>query len=209
MYQLYYSPRACSLSVHAVLEEIGVPFEAIRVDFSKNEQSSTSYRAINPKGKVPVLVHDNFVLSEVPAILNYLMEMHPECSLQVQNDTQEKYRINEWLQYLNGTVHPAFTRVFRSERFCMVEQHVDDIRATALKDIKSFFDFLNQQLSKTAYISGSEVRLPDFYLYVLLNWWMAIEGSLSTYPQLEIHFEHMQKRPSVQRAIETERVKVN
>lgn len=205
MYQLYYSPHACSLSVHAVLEEIGAPFEAIKIDFSKREQYSEAYKTINPKGKVPVLVHGDFVLSEAPAILNYLMELHPESELQVQNDTQQKYRINEWLHYLNGTVHQGFTRIFRTKRFSTDTENIEGIKEAAINDIKSHLVFLNSQLGKTTYISGENIRLPDFYLLVILNWWKGFEGNLTDYPNLERHRELMNSRPSVQRAMERER----
>src|SRR5438128_1914159 len=76
MYQLYFSPGSCSLVIHCLLEEMGVPFEARRIDLEAREHHGEAYRRINPKGKVPALVTPDGVLTECAALIEHLCDRH-------------------------------------------------------------------------------------------------------------------------------------
>jgi len=100
--KLYYKPGACSLASHIVLEEIGKPYEAEAVDLqAKRTASGQDYWGINPKGYVPaLLLDDGFLLTEGPAILQFLADQSPEKQLAPANGTRERYVLQGWLTYI-------------------------------------------------------------------------------------------------------------
>src|SRR5262252_8715208 len=107
MYTLYYAPRTCALASHIALEQSGAPYEAVRVDFAANQQRSPEYLRINPKGRVPALATPHGVLTENPAILQFLAQRHPEAGLAPLDDPYALATMNAFASYLCATVHVA------------------------------------------------------------------------------------------------------
>ena len=117
MTKLYYSPRACSLAPHIVLEELGIPYELKQVNFSAGEQLTPEYLKINPRARVPALETEGEVLTEVGAILTYLADRHPEHGLVPEPGTLLRGRCHEWLSFLGSSVHIGYAQLWRPERF--------------------------------------------------------------------------------------------
>ncbi|HSM53765.1 MAG TPA: glutathione S-transferase N-terminal domain-containing protein, partial [Erythrobacter sp.] len=110
MRKLYYSPGACSLAAHIALEELGSPFEAIRVAIREGAHQSPDYLALNPHGRVPTLVEDGFVLTEAPAILHYLGHLDGQAQMLDLDDHQALGRTAQLLNFFSSTMHVAFAQ---------------------------------------------------------------------------------------------------
>lgn len=116
MMRLYYSPEACSLAAHIALEETGAPFEPVRIALADGEQRLPAYLAINPKGRVPALVDDGFVVTEMPAVLLYIARRFPQARLW-PDDARSEARCAEWLAWCASGLHETFGHLRRPERF--------------------------------------------------------------------------------------------
>ena len=115
--KLYYSPGACSLSPHIALREAGLPFELVKKELhSKTLEDGSDFRAINPKGYVPVLAFDDGqLLTEGPAIVQYIADRVPDKKLAPPADTMERYRLQEWLNYITSELHKTFSPLFNKK----------------------------------------------------------------------------------------------
>src|SRR5947209_12516828 len=113
--KLFYSPGACSLSPHIVCREAGLPLELVKVDLkAKKYDAGGDFLKINSKGYVPALqLDDGAVLTEGPAIVQYLADRKPDSGLAPKNGTLERYRLQEWLNFLTTEIHKAFSPLFR------------------------------------------------------------------------------------------------
>src|SRR5215470_2124788 len=125
---LYYSPGSCSLAAHIVLNEIGQPFELRKFATAERANYSPEYLAINPKGRIPSLQIDGFVLTEVPAILAYLGRRFPGAGLYPADGAEAEARCLELLAWSSSTVHVAFAQIFRPERFVANEQNYPPVK---------------------------------------------------------------------------------
>ena len=115
--KLYFAPGACSLSPHIALAESGLAFDTEKVDLkAKTTKSGKNYRDINPKGSVPALQLDNGeVLTEGPAIVQYIADQKPEAKLAPPTGTLERYRLQEWLNYISSELHKSFSPLFKPD----------------------------------------------------------------------------------------------
>jgi glutathione S-transferase len=128
--KLYYSPGACSLAPHLVLEEVGAVFEPVLISTAKGEQRTPEYLAINPKGRVPALADGGFVVTENPAILRYIARKFPDAGLW-PDDPHEEARCAEWLAWMSSTIHPTYAHVRRPERYATSDDAKADVIETA------------------------------------------------------------------------------
>ena len=205
--KLYYFPGACSLGIDVLLEEIGAPFEPILVDFKKSEQRSPEYLAINPKGKVPLLVRDNGnPLTEWPAIALYLARRHPEAVLLPANPEDEADALS-LIEYIVSTVHmQAFARIFRSERFTPNEADYPAVSAQGKQMFLDGLALIDRQLEGREYVAGGRFSIADAAVLFVSFW--AARGEFPMGPNLAAHFARMKQRGSVQRAFNREGLKL-
>ena len=112
--KLYLKPGACSLSPHIVLEESGLKYDTVSVDLkTKRTAGDDDYFAVNPKGQVPALELDSGeILTEGPAIVQYIADLVPEKKLAPANGTIERYRLQSWLNFISTELHKSFTPFF-------------------------------------------------------------------------------------------------
>src|ERR1044072_3708593 len=99
MLTLYFAPGASSMAVHIALHEIGVPFETRPMSFKNNDMRAAKFLALNPEGKVPVLLIDGRPLSEVAAILFYLAKRFPDAGLLPRNDPEAEAQAISWMSF--------------------------------------------------------------------------------------------------------------
>ena len=201
--KLFYSPNACSIAIHVLLQEIGKPFELQRVDFSKGEQYSAQFTAISPKAKVPVLQRDDgSTLTELPAIAWYLGRSNPELNL-LPADIESEVRMLEIMDYLVATVHMrGFTRIFRPENFSPTPEDKEKVQETGRKTVAQGFEIILPVLGQKDYLL-SAFSIADVVLFFLEFW--AVRRAAMTLPAaLDRHFQRMLVRPSVQRALAAE-----
>lgn len=199
--RLYYKPGACSLSSRIVLTEIGLAYEAIRVDTETGlTETGGDYRAVNPKGYVPALELENgVVLTENPAILQFLADAHPEAALAPAAGTLERARLQEWLNFTASELHKAFSPYFRGYPLTAAEkEQVEQRLARRIADVeRGLGDGRN-------YILGDRFTVADAYLFVVLNWSGFIGLDLSRWQNVAAYRARIAARSSVREAMRQE-----
>lgn len=195
MLTLHYAPKTISVAVAITLEELSVPYDAIRVDFASSEQTKEAYRKINPKGRVPALVTPDGVLTETPAILEYAAP-----SL-VPEDAFAAAKMRELFAYLNGTMHPHHAHAVRGERWADEESSFADMKRKVPERMNDCAAHLEESLPQLPFEVGTMEVLSDAYLYVVLSWFPGDGVDISQYPRLLAFQDKMNNRASVQAVI--------
>lgn len=197
--KLFLSPFACSLASHIALREAGIDFEPVKVDIrGKKTASGGDYFAVNPKGYVPALQLDNGeVLTENVAVLQYIADRKPEKNLAPAAGTPERYRLVEWLAFINSEVHKNFAPLFYP---AAVEGHKQFAKDTLAKR----FDYLQGALASKQYLMGDQFTVADAYLFTTLNWTGRLGIDLGKWPALKAYAERVGARPHVGAALGAE-----
>lgn len=198
--KLYYKPGACPLASHIALHETGSPFEIEAVDTAEGRtESGADYRAVNPKGYVPALgLDDGSVLTEGPAILQYIADSNPEADLAPAAGTLARARMQEQLNWIGAELHKAFGPLFRDGTS---EAGKDEARtAVALK-----FDLIEAQLEDgREWLVADRFSVADAYLFVVSNWANFTGIDLARWPRLAAFVSRSAARPSAQAAMRAE-----
>ncbi len=197
--KLFYSPGACSLSPHIVAQEAGIPLELIRVDTrTKTIATEGDFWAINPKGYVPALeLDDGQVLTEGPAIIQYLADLRPESALAPPNGTALRYRLQEMLNYVTSEIHKTYSPLFNPKVSA-------EVRAERVEYLKKRYAFLDRHLAVHDYLVGDRFTAADAYLFVVTNWARSTKVDLSEFTQLLAFQKRIGARPAVQAAMKSE-----
>jgi glutathione S-transferase len=197
--KLYYSPGACSLSPHIVAAEAGIPVELEKVNLAeKKTESGKDYNAINPKGYVPALgFDDGSVLTEGPAIVQYLADQKPASGLAPAAGTIERYRLQEWLTFIGTELHKNFGPLFN-------KASSDDAKQTAKTNIAKRLAYLNDKLAGVKYLMGETFTVADAYAFTILNWTNFTGIDLKPYPNVGAYMGRVGARPKVQEALRAE-----
>lgn len=203
--KLYYSPGACSLADHIVLEWIGQPYEAIRVD--REERQQPAFLALNPAGAVPVLDVDGWVLTQNAAILNYLADRFPASGLGGNGTPESRAEINRWLAFVNSDVHPAFKPLFGATAYLGDDAMVELSKANARSQVRKLLERADAALAEREWIAGSSRSIADPYLFVILRWARGTQVDLAGLDNLERYFRAMRADPAVQKVVDVETAK--
>jgi glutathione S-transferase len=197
--QLYFAPGACSLASHITAREAGLSLDLKRADTkTKKLEDGSDYFAINSKGAVPALkLDDGQVLTEGVAIMQYLADQKPESGLAPKNGSLERYRVQEWLNYITSEVHKTFSPLWNPAN----EQAVKDY---SLTNLKKKFDWLDAQLKDRKYLTGDTFTIADAYLFTVVNWSNFLAIDLAPWPALKAFQERVAARPKVQEAMAAE-----
>ena len=197
--QLYYAPGACSLASHITLREAGLPVDLRKADTkTKKLEDGSDYFAVNSKGAVPALrLDDGQVLTEGPAILQYLADQKPESKLAPKAGTLERYRLLEWLNFITSEVHKSFSPLFNPAADPAVKQYTT-------QNLEKKFDWINKQLAGKQYLTGDQFTIADAYLFVVVNWSNFVGIDLGRWPALKAFQDRVAARPKVQEALAAE-----
>ena len=197
--KLFYKPGACSLSPHIVLEESGLPYESESVDLkTKVTASGADFYAINPKGYVPALLLDSGeLLTEGPAIVQYLADQVPAKRLAPANGTLERYRLQSWLTFIGTELHKSFSPFFNPAAG-------DDWKAIARANLERRLAYTDAQLAGKSYLLGEDFTVADAYLFTVLSWAKFIKLDLAQWPNLSAYQARVAARPKVQAALKAE-----
>lgn len=199
--RLYYKPGACSLSSRIVLTEIGLAYDAIRVDTETGlTETGDAYQAVNPKGYVPALeLEGGVVLTENPAILQFLADSHPEAGLVPASGGVERARLQEWLNFTSSELHKAFSPYFRGQPLTGAErEQVEDRLARRIADVERGLG------DGRSFILGDRFTVADAYLFVVLNWSGFIGLDLNRWKAVAAYVARIAARPSVRTAMRQE-----
>jgi glutathione S-transferase len=206
---LYYSPGACSLAPHIVLEEVGNPFSLVLASTSDGATRSPAYLRVNPKGRVPVLSIGDSVLTEAPAILLHLALSNPGSKL-LPSIPDGLVRCVEWFNWLSGSVHAVAVRqVWRPESFIRDEARFAEIVDKGYENLRSAFALIEHKMTTSTWAVGASYSIVDPYLLVFYRWGnrMGI-GMRSDYPSWTRNALQQLERPAVTRAFEREGISV-
>jgi glutathione S-transferase len=195
--KLFISPGACSLSPHIALQESGLAFSTEKVNLkTKITESNANFFEINPKGYVPALLLDSGeLLTEGPAIVQYIADLVPEKRLAPANGTMARYELQAWLTYIGTELHKSFVPFFHHGS--------DDWKAVAKENLKTRYAYVEQQLATKDYLLG-EFSVADAYLFTVTRWLKVSTLSLDDYPNLAAFQTRMAARPGVHAALKTE-----
>lgn len=199
--KLYYSPGACSLSDHIVLEWIGQPYEAVKV--SREERRKPEFLAINPAGAVPALEHDGWVLTQNSAILNYLADLHPGSGLGGDGSARSRAEVNKWVAFSNSDVHPAFHPLFGSTAYLEDPALIEKSKDAARAKIRTLYERADAHLADKEWLAGSR-SVADPYLYVTYRWARANGVDLGGLDNLAAFASRMEADPAVQKVLQDE-----
>lgn len=204
MLTLFYSPGACSMASHIGLEESGAQYELKPVALAKGEQRSPEYLKVNPRGKVPALrLDDGSVLIENTAILTYLGRRFPEKGL-LPKDNAAEARCISMMAWLSNTVHPAFTHIFRPERFSDDQNAVPSIKETGKKSFWAALQELDGIVAGKTWMQGEQFTACDPYALVFLGWGARIELPVKELKNYTAWKTRMLERPAVRKVLERE-----
>jgi glutathione S-transferase len=213
MHTLYWSPGACSIAPHIVLEEIGAPYAAKKIAIDSVGTAETlvepGYLKINPKGRVPAMTVEGGVLTEAPAIMGYLARAHPECRL-LPPDPVAHARVHEWMNWLATAVHAvAFAQIVRPQRFVHELKDFPQVKAKGRHNAAAAFGYIEQQLRGKEWATAGQYTLADIYLlFFYLGAKSAGNPMQMAFPAWTAVAERALARPAVQRVIEFERAAV-
>ena len=201
--KLFYAPGACSLGIHLVLEEIGAPYEAVRVSLRDGPAARAALDAINPKGKVPTLQRDDgSVVTEYPVIAHYLATEYPDARLWPA-DKESTLRAAEAMDYCTATIHmQGFTRLFRPGLFTPNEADHDAVRARGREIVDLAYSIMDRQLGDKPWVAGKYSVADSALFYV--EYWGAKRSGIHLPPALQGHFDRMMTRPATQRMLAAE-----
>jgi glutathione S-transferase len=194
--KLYYSPGACSLASHIVAREAGIAIELEKVDIkSKRTQSEIDFLTINPKGNVPVLeLDDGRFLTEGPAIMQFLADSKPERDLVPRNGTMARYRLQEWLGFINSDLHTSYSPLFNPET-------PELIRSERREVLFKYYAFLERSLTFQQWLLGEQFSAADAYLFAVTNWARHVGLDLSRLPAITAFQQRVAGRPQVREAL--------
>ena len=197
--KLYYSPGACSLSVHIALKESGLAFEAVAAPTKTHKLADgTDYYTINPLGYVPLLVlDDGSQLREGPAIVQYIADQVPSKHLAPANGTFARYKLLEWLTFIGTELHKGFSPLFTPGM-------PEEAKNMAKTRLASRLQWVDGELAKTPYLMGDNFTVADGYLFTVSNWAQYVGIDLSIYTNLLAFRSLIGSRPSVMEAMKAE-----
>jgi glutathione S-transferase len=197
--KLFLKPGACSLSPHIVLEELGLKYETDTVDLKgKKTGSGGDFLAINPKGYVPALqLDDGTVLTEGPAIVQYLADQHPDKKLAPANGTLARYQLQSWLTFVGTELHKQFSPLFNPTA-------PEEWKAQCRAAIERRLDWVNEQLVGKDYVMGADFSVADAYLFTVVGWTKFVKIDISGLPHLKVYLARVAARPAVQSALKAE-----
>jgi glutathione S-transferase len=197
--KLFYAPGVCSLSPHIVAKEAGIALDLVKTDIkTKKVAGDGDYLKTNPLGYVPALqLDDGTILTEGPAIVQYLADKVPAKGLAPANGTLERYKLQSWLNFLSSEMHKGFSPLFNPAM-------PEEAKKIAKERLAARLDHLNKHFAKNDYLMGKQFTVPDAYCFTVLRWTQPSNIDLAPYPHIQAFMKRMRVRPAVQAALKVE-----
>lgn len=213
MNKLYFGPGACSFVPHVGLEAIkaatGEDFETQVVKLHRGEQLAPEYLKLNPLGLVPVLVVDGKPLNQIIAICDYLDRRHPQAGL-LPATPWERAQAMSTFAWMNNTVHPTFTHIFRAQNFAEAEAAQAEIKQKALGMFHAHLERIQEMIGKAApFLLGETLSFVDAYALVFLRWGGLAGIDPTSFPAYQAYIERLAAVPPVAAAIAREGIKLH
>jgi glutathione S-transferase len=211
--KLYFAPGACSFVPHSLLEVAGAAFEPVLVKLHKGEQDAPEFRAVNPRGQVPVLVDGDEVITQILALVHHIDAKFPGQQF-LPRDALARTRVLQALAWMNNTVHPTFTHVFMPHKFAGTPEAQAEMKAFNTRAYAGYLGEIDAMARKAAergqpWLGGEHVGPLDVYALTLLRWGGLAQIDPTAYEALWAHVQKVAQQPGVARAIERERLQLN
>lgn len=211
--KLYFAPGACSFVPHSLLETAGAAFEPVLVKLHKGEQNEPAFRAVNPRGQVPVLVDGEQTVTQIVAIVTWLDAKFPEQQF-LPKDPLARAKVLETLAWMNNTVHPTFTHVFMPFKFAGTPEAQEELKAFNAKAYRALLGEIEAMARQAAdagqaWLGGERLGPLDVYSLTLLRWGGFAGIDPTGFPALWAHVQKVAQQPGVAKAIERERLQLN
>lgn len=202
---LYYAPGTCALASHIALIDAGAAYTTLRLDFEASEQRSAEYLAINPKGRVPSLVTKHGVLTETPAILAYLAQIHPHAGLMPRSPFEFAVA-QAFNSYLCSTVHVAHAHRMRGHRWVEDPEAIEAMKRKVPQAVFESFDLIERSMLRGPWVMGTSYSICDAYLYTIARWLEGDGVDPAKLPRIQEHRDRMAARRNVQQALREQAV---
>ena len=199
--RLYYSPNSCALASHIILEEVGADYSLELVDFTKSEQKQADYLKINPKARVPALQTGDGIITETPSILFFLAQSFPSKNLAPLDQPFKLAQAQEFNSYLCSTVHVAHAHLSRGARWSDDRVAIASMTAKVPENVGNCFQLIDEKMITGPWVLGEHFSICDAYLYTLTRWLERDGVERAQLPNVNFHFQKMEKRSSIQRII--------
>lgn len=198
--KLYYSPAACSLAVHIVAREAGLDFDLVKVDLLKHRtESGADLSAVNRKNYVPAIeLDDGQVLTEVAALVQWVADQAPDSGLLPQAGTLERFRVQEWLNFVATELHKGFSP------WLWHNDTAESTRDSVLNKLAARFALIEERLGSRSYLAGETFTVADAYAFTIINWSNFLKVDLGLFPRIRDYLARIEVRPSVQEAMSAE-----
>ena len=204
MYTLYYSPGSCSLIIHCLLEELGVPFEPKRVSLKEDQHKTAEYRKVNPKERVPALATPDGTLTECVALIEHLCDRHDRDGVFLgKTGTWQRSQTLERIATLATEIHPWYHRFFHTEDFAPGGEAQDVVKKHGTEKLLAWFREKDAALT-TPYWSGERPTIADHYFMTVARWGRFLDPPVTRMPNIEPFMKRMGERPAVARAMARE-----
>lgn len=198
--RLYYAPGTISIAVAITLEEAGLPYQPVKVDFGASEQTKPDYLAINPKGRVPTLEIDDVMLTETGSVLEYIATRAPEAGF-VPEDPLEAAHMRSVMYYMASTMHVNHAHKMRGHRWADKPESHADMAAKVPQTMTDSARYFAAHCLRGDFVLGSTLSLADPYSFVVCNWLERDGVELAGFSAIAAFLERMRERPSVQTVV--------
>ncbi|MGC3937729.1 glutathione S-transferase family protein [Roseobacter sp. EG26] len=196
--RLYYAPRTISIAVAITLEEAGLAYEPIRVDFQSAEQTKEPYLRVNPKGRVPALeTADGTILTETGALLDYIAAMAPQADL-VPSDPARAAEMRSIMYYLAATMHVNHAHKQRGHRWATEQSSFDDMKSKVPQTMTESAQYFTDHCLQGDYVMGSQFSLADPHAFMICSWLAGDGVDMAGFPEIGVFLDRMRARKSVQ-----------
>lgn len=203
MLKLYYTPGTISIAVAITLEEAGLAYETVKVDFASAEQTKPAYLAVNPKGRVPAMTSDDGrIMTETGALLEYVAALAPDAGL-VPADAVTAVHMRGVMYYIASTMHVAHAHKMRGHRWADAQASFDDMKAKVPRTMRACAEYVEAECLRGDYVCGDALTVADPYLFIVCNWLKGDDVTLSDFPRIEGFLALMEARASVRKMRDT------
>lgn len=205
MYQLYYSPGACSMAVHVILNELNMAVELHPVSIANGDTRTPEYLKMNPRGQVPLLLSDDKPMVEGAAMILWLCEKHGPTDL-MPAAGWERAQALQWLMFANATLHGAYSRIFWLNRAVKDEAQKTALISTAIEYVQTLWNQIEEELQDKPYLAGDKCTAGDILVTVIGNWGAWLPKPITFGPRTKALFAAVSARPAFQMALVAEGV---
>jgi glutathione S-transferase len=199
--KLYHCPQTRSIRIYWLLEELGVPYELVRLDFTPASLKDPEYLKVNPLGKIPTIQDGDLTMFESGAILEYILEKYGKGRLAPAPGAPARGPFLQWVHFAEATAMPPLADIAQHSLFKPESERLPAVVADARNKLAAVLDVLEKALAGKQYLLGAEFSAADImmgYSLLLTKWF----GLLSdTYPNVVAYLQRLEQRPTLQKVL--------